>query len=426
MTSNTTSGRRKSGQGGAGRKPSAAKAAAKTSAKPGAKPGAKAAAKTKGAKTGRKPDPAPKPCPLADAKANGIRQVMDADGNLTGDLPDPGLDDKTLRELYEMMVLVRAIDDRGWLLQRSGRVEFWIPHRGLEAVHTGATLAFNKEDWIFLGYRHPGTLLMRGVPLLQLFCQFFGREGEPLKGRRLPTLMGDRRANVVPMTTQVGSYIPHACGAAWAAKIKGDATRFMAFFGEGSSSRGEFHSALNFAGVHKPPVVFMCENNGWAVTTPTEMQTASATFAEKGDAYGVRNLRVDGNDPLAVFAVTKEAHENADEGATLIEAITYRMGYHTTSDNPDLYRTADDVAVWEPWDPLLRMRKYLENRDLWDGKREDALWTQVKADIDAAVKEAEGMPFPDPSTMFDDTFAERTWMLEEQCEQLLAELESRP
>jgi TPP-dependent pyruvate/acetoin dehydrogenase alpha subunit len=230
----------------------------------------------------------------------------------------------------------------------------------------------------------------------------------------------------VPMTTQVGSYIPHACGAAWAAKIKGDDTRFMAFFGEGSSSRGEFHSALNFAGVHKPPVVFMCENNGWAVTTPTEMQTASATFAEKGNAYGVRNLRVDGNDPLAVYAVTKEAHETAGEGPTLIEAITYRMGYHTTSDNPDLYRTADDVAVWEPWDPLLRMRKYLEKRGLWDGKREDALWIKVKADIDAAVKEAESMPFPDPATMFDDTFAERTWMLEEQCEQLLAELESRP
>lgn len=369
---------------------------------------------------------APISCPLANASALGIRQVMDAEGNLVGDLPDPDLPINTLRDLYAMLVLVRAIDDRGWLLQRSGRVEFWIPHRGLEAVHTGATLAFDDNDWIFLGYRHPGTLLMRGVPLVQLFTQFFGREGEPLKGRRLPTLMGDRRANVVPMTTQVGSYIPHACGAAWAAKIKGDDTRFMAFFGDGSTSRGEFHSALNFAGVHNPAVVFLCENNGWAVTTPTSLQTASATFAEKGDAYGVRNLRVDGNDPLAVYAVVKDAHERAiDDGPTLIEAITYRMGYHTTSDNPDLYRTPEEVAEWEPWDPLERMRKYLTNRGLWSDSDEDALWERCKADIDAAVKTAESLPFPDPATMFDDTFEEPTWMIEEQRDQLLAELEQK-
>ncbi len=414
VTRQNTSNRKPAGKGG--RKP-----AVKSSAKASAKGPAKASAKTSGHTSPGAPG-----CILADAARHGIRQVMDADGNLTGDLADPGLDDATLHGLYEMLVLVRAIDDRGWTLQRSGRVEFWIPHRGLEAVHTGATLAFAPEDWIFLGYRHPGTLLMRGVPLEQLFTQFFGRAGEPLKGRRLPTLMGDRRANVVPMTTQVGSYIPHACGAAWAAKIKGHDTRFMAFFGEGSSSRGEFHSALNFAGIHKPPVVFMCENNGWAVTTPTDLQTGSATFAEKGDAYGVRNLRVDGNDPLAVYAVTKEARALCPEqGATLIEAITYRMGYHTTSDNPDLYRTPEDVAVWEPWCPLARMRKYLEKRGLWDEARETALWARVKADIDVAVKAAEAKPFPEPSTMFDDTFAEPTWMIEEQRRQLLAELEDR-
>jgi TPP-dependent pyruvate/acetoin dehydrogenase alpha subunit len=326
-----------------------------------------------------------------------------------------------------MMVLVRAIDDRGWILQRSGRVEFWIPHCGLEAVHTAATLAYDDEDWIFNGYRHPGTLLLRGAPLVQLFAQFFGRRDEPFKGRRLPTLMGDRRINVVPMTTQVGSYIPHACGAAWAAKIKGDDTRFLTIFGDGSTSRGEFHSALNFAGLFKPPVVFICENNGWAVTTPTSNQTASATFAEKGDAYGVRNLRVDGNDPLAVYAVVRKARErSAEEGATLIEAVTYRIGYHTSSDNPDLYRGPEEVDEWAAWDPLVRMRKYLESRDLWDDAREKALWQRCKEDIDAAVKAAEAMPFPDPASMFDDTFAEKTWMLEEQEALLFDDLGSEP
>ncbi|MDP6345269.1 MAG: thiamine pyrophosphate-dependent enzyme [Alphaproteobacteria bacterium] len=372
--------------------------------------------------TGRKQDKAIV-CPLARAEELGIRQVIDQDGKLTGDLPEPDLDRETLIRLYEMMVLVRAIDERGWTLQRSGRVEFWIPHRGLEAVHNAATIAFTMEDWIFMGYRHPGTLLLRGAPLVQLFAQYFGRRDEPFKGRRLPTLMGDRRLNVVPMTTQVGSYIPHACGAAWAAKIKRHDTRFLAMFGDGSSSRGEFHSGMNFAGVFKPPIVFICENNGWAVSTPTDVQTASATFAEKGDAYGVRNLRVDGNDALAVYAVTREARELAPEiGASLIEAVTYRMGFHTSSDNPDLYRSKADVEAWEPWDPLVRLRKYLEHKGFWAEAEEEALWQRCKDEIQAAIEEAEAMPLPEPASMFDDTFAEMTWMLEEQRAALLDDL----
>jgi pyruvate dehydrogenase E1 component alpha subunit len=386
-------------------------------------------AKSKGAKgkTKKRVDPAGPVCPLQNAEANNIRQVIDADGKLTGDLPEPDITPEKLLLLYETMVMVRAIDDRGWLLQRSGRVEFWIPHCGLEAVHNGATLAYEDQDWIFMGYRHPGVMLMRGVPLVQLFAQFFGRADEPFKGRRLPTLMGDRRYNIVPMTTQVGSYIPHVCGAAMGARIKGDDTRFLALFGDGSSSRGEFHSGLNFAGVHKPSVVFICENNGWAISTPQSVQTGSKTFAEKGDAYGVRNLMVDGNDALAMYAVVKEARDlGPEQGASLIEAITYRMGYHTSSDNPDLYREQAEVDVWAEWDPLIRLRKYLERKKLWSKKQEDALWIRCKAEISAAIKQAETMDFPDPASMFDDTFEELTWMLEEQRAALLADLEDLP
>lgn len=361
-------------------------------------------------------------CPLARARELGIRQVLDRHGELVGDLPEPALDEATLRRLYEAMVLVRAIDERGWKLQRSGRVEFWIPSRGLEAVHTAATIAFEPEDWIFLGYRHPGMLLLRGAPLLQLFVQYFGRGPDLYKGRRLPTLMGDKRLNLVPMTTQVGSYIPHATGAAWAAKIRGDDTRVLTIFGDGSSSRGEFHSAMNFAGVFKPPVVYICENNGWAVTTPTDVQTASATFAQKGDAYAVRNLRVDGNDPLAVYAVTHEARELSAEEPTLIEAVTYRTGFHTSSDNPDLYRSEEDVAMWKAWDPLTRMRKYLENKGFWSEAEETRLWARCEVEMQAAIDEAEAMPLPEPETMFDDTFAEPTWMIEEQKAALLDDL----
>ena len=365
-------------------------------------------------------------CPLENARENNILQVLDREGKVNGQLPDPDIDEATLIRLYEMMVLVRAIDERGFKLQRSGRVEFWIPHRGLEAVHTAATLALNDRDWIFLGYRHPGCMLLRGVPLLQMFAQFFGREGDPLKGRRLPTLMGDRRVNIVPMTTQVGSYIPHAAGAAWAARLRGDDTRFLVFFGDGSTSRGEFHSALNFSGVHRPPVIFLCENNGWAVSTPTSTQTATATFAEKGDAYGIPNVRVDGNDPLAVFSVVRDAYRRCEEeGPTLIEAVTYRMGLHTTSDDPNLYREQAEVEMWAQWDPLPRMRNYLEGRDLWDEAREEALWARCKQEISTAVTEAEALPFPAPETMFDDTFETPTWLLEEQKRRLLGELDDQ-
>jgi pyruvate dehydrogenase E1 component alpha subunit len=377
-----------------------------------------------GRKTNKRDQPAKPVCPLQNAAANNIRQVIDDQGKLTGDLPDPNIPPEKLLHMYQTMVMVRAIDDRGWLLQRSGRVEFWIPHCGLEAVHNGATLAYEDPDWIFMGYRHPGVMLLRGVPLVQLFAQFFGRADEPFKGRRLPTLMGDRRYNIVPMTTQVGSYIPHVCGAAMAANIKGDATKFLAIFGDGSSSRGEFHSGMNFAGVHKPPVVFICENNGWAISTPQSLQTGSETFAQKGDAYGVRNLIVDGNDALAVYSVVKEARDmGPNEGATLIEAMTYRMGHHTSSDNPDLYREQAEVDAWAAWDPLIRLRKYLERKKLWTKKKEDALWTRCKAEISEAIKQAEAMDFPDPASMFDDTFEEMTWMLKEQKAALLADLE---
>jgi pyruvate dehydrogenase E1 component alpha subunit len=362
--------------------------------------------------------------PLARAEELGILRVLDRDGVPNGQLEDPRLDDAILRQIYETMTMVRAIDERGWTLQRSGRVEFWIPARGLEAVHVASTAAMSQSDWIFIGYRHPGSMLLRGASLIQLFAQFFGRYDEPLKGRRLPTLIGDRRLNIVPLMTQVGSWIPHACGAAWAAKIKGDDTRFLVYFGDGSTSRGEFHSAMNFAGIYRPPVVFMCENNGWAVTTPTTTQTAVSSFAEKGSAYGVRNLRVDGNDPLAVYAVTRKARNDvAEEGPILIEAVTYRTGFHTSSDNPDLYRTAEELKAWEAWDPITRLRRYMEHRGAWTDTEEDALRARCKSEIDAAVRAAEAMPLPPPGSMFDDIFAHPIWNLVEQRDALLEDLE---
>ena len=351
-----------------------------------------------------------------------IHQVLDRDGLPNGDLPDPDLTREEVRMFYRTMVMLRAIDERGWKLQRSGRIAFWIPLRGQEAAQVGATHAMDSQDWIFRAHREMAPWLMRGASLSLMFAQFFGAVGEPQKGRRLPCLIGNRSINLIQGPTQVGSFIPHACGVAWAFKLRGLSTKVLGLFGDGATSRSEFHSAMNFAGIHKPPVIFLCINNSWAVSTPLDRQTAQDNFASKGDAYAVPNLRVDGNDPLAVYAVCKMARERLDsEGPTLIEAVTYRQGFHTSSDNPDLYRTSEESERWAQWDPVKRMQSYLRHRQWWTDEEENKLLQSVENDIQQAVDEAKSLPLPGPESQFEDMFEQPTWMLEEQRIRLLAE-----
>lgn len=365
----------------------------------------------------------PQPVPLDNAEALGIHRVLDENGESNGDLDDPQLPREEVRHLYESMTLLRAIEERGWKLQRSGRIAFWIPMHGQEGYQVGAVHALNDEDWVFRGHREMAAWIMRGASLKKLFAQFFGALDEPLKGRRLPCLIGDRSINLISPATPVGSFLPHAMGAAWGMKMKGLKTRVMCFFGDGGTSRGEFHSAMNFAGIHKPPAIFMCANNSWAVTTPLEWQTATEEFARKGDAYNVRNLRIDGNDPLAAYVVTRDAHQNAAEwGTTLIEAVTYRLGFHTSSDNPDLYRKKAEDEAWEKWDPVRRIRMYMEHRNWWSDDHEQAMQEGYATRIQAAVDAAESMAVPGPEDQFDHLYAETDWMLEEQRERLVSDL----
>lgn len=360
--------------------------------------------------------------PLARAEEHGIIQRLGKDGEVIGD--EPVIEPAVAVRIYETMVTTRLLDERGWELQRSGRVEFWIPMRGQEASHVASAAAFDHEDWIFLASREAGVMLWRDAPLTQLFAQIFGRADEPLRGRRLPLLFGDRSRHVVPCTTQVGAYIPHAAGAAWAAKLKGDDRAFIVYFGDGATSRGEFHSALNFAGVHRPPILFFCQNNGWAVSTPNTVQTATRTFAEKAAGYGLPGVRVDGNDFLALWETTSRLRERAlTEGPTLLESVTYRQGFHTSSDNPDLYRTADEAAAWAEWDPLHRARRFLERHDLWDADRDAALHATRREEIREAIHAAERLPKPDPADQFHDVLATPDRALLEQLAQLTADHE---
>jgi TPP-dependent pyruvate/acetoin dehydrogenase alpha subunit len=368
---------------------------------------------------------APQPVPLENAAELGIQQVLDREGAPAGNLADPGLSREEVRMLYETMVLLRAIDERGWKLQRSGRIAFWIPLRGQEALQVAATHAMEPQDWIFRDHRTISPWLMRGASLSLLFAQLFGAESEPQKGRRLPCLIGNRAVNMVQGPTQVGSFISHACGVAWAARLKGSDTKVLCMFGDGASSRGEFHSAMNFAGIHRPPVIFLCVNNSWAVSTPLDRQTALSEFAAKGNAYDVPNLRVDGNDPLAVFSVMKKAREKtATQGPALIEAVTWRLGFHTSSDNPDLYRHQQENQQWEPWDPILRTRKYLALAGWWSDSDEEELLKHCADRIQAAIEQAENMDIPGPESQFEDVFEKSHWMLEEQRKNLLAEVGS--
>jgi TPP-dependent pyruvate/acetoin dehydrogenase alpha subunit len=365
----------------------------------------------------------PLPVPLEKAADLGILQVIDRHGEPNGNLADPDLSRDDVRMFYETMVLLRAIDERGWTLQRSGRIAFWIPLRGQEALQVGATHAMKPDDWIFRDHRTISPWIMRGASLELLFAQLFGAASEPQKGRRLPCLIGNRAVNLVQGPTQVGSFITHACGVAWAAKLKGSDTKVLGMFGDGATSRSEFHSAMNFAGIHQPPVVFLCVNNSWAVSTPLECQTAMSNFASKGDAYSVANVRVDGNDPLAVFAVTKKARQDTDsQGPTLIEAITWRLGFHTSSDNPDLYRHQQENERWESWDPIPRTRKYLERAGWWNDGDEDRLLEECADRIQAAVEKAEKMDIPGPGSQFEDVFEQSHWLLDEQREKLLADV----
>jgi TPP-dependent pyruvate/acetoin dehydrogenase alpha subunit len=328
---------------------------------------------------------------LEQARDLGIHQVLDRDGQATGDLPDPGLSREEVRFFYETMVLLRAIDERGWQLQRSGRIAFWIPMRGQEALQVGATHAMDAGDWIFRAHRETAS---------------------------------NREINLIQGSTAVGTFIPHAAGVAWAAKLKGTKEKVLCIFGDGATSRSEFHSAMNFSGIHRPPVVYLCVNNSWAVSTPLDCQTAQQNFAAKGDAYAVPNQRVDGNDPLAVYALIKAARERATEhGPTLIEAVTYRLGFHTSSDNPDLYRQEAEAGLWADWDPLRRTRMYLQAADWWSEDDEVRLHQRHAEEIQDAIDKAEAMDLPGPESQFQDVFESSNWMLDDQRDRLLSDLE---
>jgi pyruvate dehydrogenase E1 component alpha subunit len=313
------------------------------------------------------------------------------------------------------MVFIRLADQRALSLQRQGRFGTYAPIWGQEACQVGSTYPLQKGDWVFPAFREIGAALMMGISLKNFYLYWMGNE----MGSRAP-----EGINMMPVSIPVGSQTLHAVGAAWAAKIKGDKIVTIAYFGDGATSKGDFHEAMNFAGVFKTPTIFFCQNNQFAISVPRSLQTASKTIAQKAIAYGFDGIQVDGNDLFAVIMATKEAVEKARSGAgpTLIEGVTYRFGPHTTADDPTKYRKEEEIEPWKPLDPLVRLRLYLKGRGLWNGEVETRITEEAQKEIDQTVKEAEAVPTPEVEEIFKYVFAEMTPPLKEQLEYLKSTL----
>ncbi|MBE0605949.1 MAG: hypothetical protein IH610_06635, partial [Deltaproteobacteria bacterium] len=315
---------------------------------------------------------------MADAE---ILSALRPDGTVDPSL-DPGLPDPELLSLYRHMVLLRAIDEKAVALQRSGRIGFFVPSTGQEACSIGAGHAVRDGDWIFPAYRDHGVGLMRGYPLAALIGQMIGRATDTTRGRQMPNHWCDRSIRLVSVSSPVATQLPHALGAAYAAKLRGERAAVLTTFGDGGTSTGDFHASMNFTGVFRLPVVFFCENNRYAISHPVEDQTATATLSEKAAAYGLPGVRVDGNDVLAVRKVVG--------GRVRTEALTYRLGPHSTSDDPTVYRSDEEVAAWREKDPIRRFAAFLQGRGLLaDPAAEEA---GAKEAVRAAVEAAESAP----------------------------------
>jgi 2-oxoisovalerate dehydrogenase E1 component alpha subunit len=345
--------------------------------------------------------------------------ILDQDGKVQKG-KDPNLPAAELRELYRLMVATRHLDDRGLALQRQGRIGFYLQATGQEASHLGAAYALRASDWLFPAYRQPGILLLRGVPLDKIICEWFGNSGDTSKGRQMPVHYSFRQANFVSISSPIGTQLTHAAGAGMAARIRGDDTVFMTFCGDGGTSSNDFHTGLNFAAVYRAPVVFVVENNGWAISVPASRQTCSESMAVKADAYGMPGVRVDGNDLLAVYRVCREAVERArkGDGPTLVETVTYRMASHSSSDDAARYRDAKEFEAWKKKDPIARFQQYLKHKKLWDETFEQQCVDGAKHAIAEALKIAEATPNPGVETLFDDVFMNLTPQLKEQRQEL--------
>jgi len=342
--------------------------------------------------------------------------ILGADGTLDEGL-EPQIPESDLKRLYKTMLLARRLDERCLHLQRQGRIGTYGPCRGQEATPLGVAYALREDDWLVPSYRELSAYLWRGWPMDQILSYWGGNEF----GCAVPEGIND-----LPICVPIASQCQYAMGIAWGCKLRHDHTVCACFVGDGGTSQGDFHEAMNFATVYNVPLIMVVQNNHWAISLPRHKQTASQTIAQKAIAYGIDALQIDGNDILSVIAATREAVEKARTGGgpSLIEAVTYRLAMHTTADDPKKYRSDEEVTRWEARDPLPRFRDYLRKKKLLDEESERIIEEEIRAEIDQAVEKYEKYQ-PDPYDLFKYMYAEMTPDLQQQMAELKEHLEGR-
>lgn len=335
-------------------------------------------------------------------------QLLTEDGIVKEGVDLPHLTNDQLVELYEWMVKMRLFDEKMLRMQRQGRIGTYAPFSGQEAAQIGSAYALREKDWIFPSYREMAACIVHGYPMKQAILYMQGH----LQGGHTPEGL-----NIFPVQIIIAAQTLHAAGCAMATKLKGEDDVSVSYFGDGATSQGDFHEALNIASVNKAPVIFFCQNNHWAISVPLHLQTASQTIAQKAVAYGMKGIQVDGNDILAVYKVMEEAvaRSRKGEGPMLIEAVTYRQGPHTTADDPTKYRDAKEVQDWvENNDPLKRFHTFLEQKGLMTTTKADELREMFNDEIEKAVQEAEAFELATTEQAFDYVYDKPHQLLKEQ------------
>ena len=321
-----------------------------------------------------------------------------------------GLSDEQVLDMYRYMLLARKIDERMWLLNRAGKIPFVISCQGQEAIQVGAAFALDREkDWLCPYYRDMGMVLVFGQTAKDLMLSAFAKAEDPNSGgRQMPGHFGDSRFRILSGSSPVTTQLPHAVGIGYAAKLEGKDLVVLTCCGEGSSNQGDFHEACNFAGVHNLPVIFMVQNNKYAISVPLKKQVAGGNVYRRAEGYGFPGVRVDGNDPLKVYETVKEAVERArrGEGPTLIEAVSYRLVPHSSDDDDRSYRSREEVEEARKNDSLLLFRNYLVDAGILTEEKERELTERIVREVDEATEYAEAAPYPEPEDLYKHVYAE--------------------
>jgi len=354
--------------------------------------------------------------------------LLKPDGTVYAGAGASSLDEPTARRIYRAMLYTRVLDERMLAAQRQGRLSFYMQCTGEEAAVIGSTAALDDADMIMAQYREQGALAYRGFTTDDFMDQLFGNERDPAHGRQMPIHYGSRDLYYLTISSPLATQIPQATGYAYGQKLAGKGNCTLTIFGEGAASEGDFHAALNMASVHKVPVIFLCRNNGYAISTPVTEQFAGDGIAARAFGYRMQSIRVDGNDILAMYEATREARRLAVEHnePVLIEAMTYRLAAHSSSDDPSGYRSKTEEEAWHKKDPLRRMQRWLLDRGWWNEEEERELTESLRREVLETMKQAEKRRPPALGTLVSDVYAETPPLLREQFEALEAHIRRHP